>query len=470
MSDNPPKLDTLLASWPLKRSHGSDSRVDPEMDFTESVLSRLDQPRKDENTKILLAPSLSESNNTGSEGESPRHSYPQEEDKAMSAPNRRSFKDLAKLANSPSAPPSSIAAGGVSARSEDSGVIDLQAAMPASQSVPVGAPLSVPAPANSVMPPSMNTLPASIAAPVGMAPMAPPSAPPSSSPFGAQIAPPSMPAAYAPVIPSAPALPSTAIAAPMMTAPTFDMTPAPKKKSSGLLIGGAVMGLVALAAGAFLVVKTTRENTSATVTPEKSPVVVAAVAPKTETPSVAKADENVENVQGADPLALPASAAAKTRPVVAAHGAAQVDTRLPPPVVKEEAPVAKAEPKKSVGGPVGALGEEMRKAAGASDKEEAAPEAKGPQFAAGTVPQKPSQGAVTSALSSVLGSARGCAEADTVSRATVVFTSVGTVQSVSISGDAAGKPAAECMKNAISRAKVAPFAESTFTTSVTIRK
>lgn len=94
----------------------------------------------------------------------------------------------------------------------------------------------------------------------------------------------------------------------------------------------------------------------------------------------------------------------------------------------------------------------------------------GPQFAAGTVPQKPSQGAVTGAIGAVLPGARAClGPDDPVSRAAITFTSTGTVQSVSVSGGAAGKPAEGCIKGALGKAKVAPFAEPTYTANITVR-
>ena len=95
---------------------------------------------------------------------------------------------------------------------------------------------------------------------------------------------------------------------------------------------------------------------------------------------------------------------------------------------------------------------------------------KGPDFAPGSVPQKPSQGALTGALGAVLPGARAClGPDDPVSRATVVFSSNGSVQSVAVSGGAAGKPSEGCIKSALGKAKLQPFAESTYTTTVTVR-
>ena len=122
-------------------------------------------------------------------------------------------------------------------------------------------------------------------------------------------------------------------------------------------------------------------------------------------------------------------------------------------------------------GASGGLNDAMRQAAGpTSAGTDNANDKKGPEFAPGSVPQKPSQGALTGALGAVLPGARAClGPDDPVSRATVVFTSNGSVQSVSVSGGAAGKPSEGCIKGALSKAKLQPFAEATYTTTVTVR-
>jgi hypothetical protein len=77
---------------------------------------------------------------------------------------------------------------------------------------------------------------------------------------------------------------------------------------------------------------------------------------------------------------------------------------------------------------------------------------------------------VQGAVNAVLPGARGClGPDDPVSKATVVFQSDGTVQSVAVTGSASGKPAEQCIKNALSKAKVQPFAEPTFSFPVTVR-
>ena len=122
--------------------------------------------------------------------------------------------------------------------------------------------------------------------------------------------------------------------------------------------------------------------------------------------------------------------------------------------------------------PSGSLNDALRQAAGASGDTSAAPApaAGGPSYAPGSVPQKPSQGAVTGALGAVMQNARACLEPDgPISRATVTFESGGTVQAIRVTGSAAGKPAEACIKAALTQAKVPPFAQSTYMANVTIR-
>ncbi|MEO8905657.1 MAG: hypothetical protein ABI488_24245 [Polyangiaceae bacterium] len=88
----------------------------------------------------------------------------------------------------------------------------------------------------------------------------------------------------------------------------------------------------------------------------------------------------------------------------------------------------------------------------------------------GAVPAKPSTGAVQAALGTVMSSARRCVAGDEgPSSALVVFASDGHVQSVSVSGAAAGKPSGGCIEAQLSRARVQPFAASSFSVSATVR-
>jgi hypothetical protein len=123
------------------------------------------------------------------------------------------------------------------------------------------------------------------------------------------------------------------------------------------------------------------------------------------------------------------------------------------------------------GGGGGDLTNAMQAAAGGGSSTAAtANTATGPQYAPGSVPQKPSQGQVAGAIGAVLPDAKHCLnEGDPISRANVVFKSDGSVQSVSVSGFASGKPAEACIKTALGKAKVSPFAEATYSFPVTVR-
>ena len=86
------------------------------------------------------------------------------------------------------------------------------------------------------------------------------------------------------------------------------------------------------------------------------------------------------------------------------------------------------------------------------------------------MPDKPSSGAVNAAIGSVMGAARACvAGQDGPSTARIVFGSDGKVQSVSVSGAAAGTAAAGCIESAFKKARVQPFAAPTFSIGATIR-
>lgn len=84
--------------------------------------------------------------------------------------------------------------------------------------------------------------------------------------------------------------------------------------------------------------------------------------------------------------------------------------------------------------------------------------------------RRPPYGLITKAVGAVLERARQCLplSAD-VSRATIVFQSDGTAQTVAVSGWAAGKPAASCIQKALSAARVPSFLDATFPITVTIR-
>jgi hypothetical protein len=112
----------------------------------------------------------------------------------------------------------------------------------------------------------------------------------------------------------------------------------------------------------------------------------------------------------------------------------------------------------------------MQTAAGPSDSTNTQAAPTGPKFAPGSVPQRPSQGALSSAIGRSLPDARACLGPDDgVSYATVIFESGGGVQNVTLSGFAANKPAGACIITALKKASVGPFAEPTYTAKITVR-
>jgi hypothetical protein len=90
--------------------------------------------------------------------------------------------------------------------------------------------------------------------------------------------------------------------------------------------------------------------------------------------------------------------------------------------------------------------------------------------APGGVPVRPALGAVDAALGATLPDARACLDPDDpISRATITFRSDGRAQSVSVTGGAKGKPAEGCIRTALMKTHLGPFAVDTFRVPVTIR-
>jgi hypothetical protein len=84
--------------------------------------------------------------------------------------------------------------------------------------------------------------------------------------------------------------------------------------------------------------------------------------------------------------------------------------------------------------------------------------------------ERPSVGAVQAAVGSVMAGARSClAGQEQGSKAQVTFGPNGRVQSVAVSGPAAGTPAETCLRSALSAARVEPFSDPSFTASLTVR-
>jgi hypothetical protein len=421
--------------------------------------------------------------------------------------DRRSLQDLAKMAAGPmsgmtppppsvSAPHSSAPSGvqrAAEAKKDDSGIVDLAMA---AQSDPQGAVRAQTTPlANAGL---FDDEPASVKpGPVSSAPM---SGALAQAPVSQQFQQPAPSIPPFSATPSAPpislgALAQSAPMAPVSSAPT-SLAPAgqassvassaqrsiaPAKKGNGAVIALVLGGLVAagsMAAGGFFFMKHRAAEQLAASTPVVTQPAVAVAPPETKPVEAAPAPAPEPSV---DPNALP-TATPDTKVAAAANAkkggpapvaVAKNDKPAPAPA-KEEGPKLSAKDlPTTAAGPGGDLGSAMGAAVGADGKKiEQTPAAgnTGPQFAAGTVPQKPSQGAVTGAIGAVLPGARAClGPDDPVSRATITFTSAGAVQNVSVSGGAVGKPAEGCIKAALGKAKVAPFAEPTYTANITVR-
>jgi hypothetical protein len=269
----------------------------------------------------------------------------------------------------------------------------------------------------------------------------------------------------------------------MSSAPTIEISDAPR--TSGVIarvskkseakgkpnmapIYGAGVALVGIAAAIALLVRGggSPEQQAAT---QAEPPAMEAVAPPASPAPPAAAVAQPDTVAQA-PVAAPEPAPVEATPV--AKGGAE----SPAPVAKKSgaaagAPAAALAPPSSAAGPAPekiVLEEDGPTAPGAPSGKTEPPMR--PADGAGSIPQKPSIGAVSAAIGAVMGGARNClAGQKDVSLAQVVFSSDGTVQSVAVNGPAAGTAAAACIQGALRKARLQPFAVPTFSTGVTIR-
>ena len=175
--------------------------------------------------------------------------------------------------------------------------------------------------------------------------------------------------------------------------------------------------------------------------------------------------------------AAPAPAAAEAAPtpgagaaaIAAAMAAEGVPAAAPQPAPVAAPPVAKAAPAPAAPEPTGLAGA-IKKAVGptgpAPEAEKAAPP---PPPVRGDIPELPAQGAIQGALGGPRAAAKNCIVGqEAPSRATIVFAPTGSVQTVTVSGPAAGTPAEACIKTALSKAAVGPFKHASFSVSTTI--
>ena len=158
----------------------------------------------------------------------------------------------------------------------------------------------------------------------------------------------------------------------------------------------------------------------------------------------------------------PGAAAIAAAVAAEAPAAAAAAPAAHPPAAA--APAAPAAPEPT--GLAGAIKKAVGSTEPTSGPEKAAPP---PPPIRGDIPDRPAQGAVTGALGAPRAAARNCLVGqEAPSRATVVFASSGKVQSVTVSGPAAGTPAGECIKTALSKTVVGAFKEPTSSITVTI--
>ena len=172
---------------------------------------------------------------------------------------------------------------------------------------------------------------------------------------------------------------------------------------------------------------------------------------------------------GIDPNSLPGENAAK--PLDTTHEKPNAAAARTPTVgtansggPSAEKIVLEDEPEKAPGAAAASLAKPVEKALPPD------PALRPADSTGGAVPAKPSTGAVQAALGAVMSGARHCvAGEDAASSAVVVFSSDGRVQSVSVSGPAAGQSSGACIQAQLSRARVQPFAASSFSVSATVR-
>jgi hypothetical protein len=251
-----------------------------------------------------------------------------------------------------------------------------------------------------------------------------------------------------------------------------NVTPLQPKKSNAGLIGGIAIAVVGIAAAFAIIARkpppapaptaaVQQDKAPATATPAPS----AAPAPATAAPSAVASAEPAATAEPDNKAAdAPKGPAVAVGSGAATAGAASTaDAKL---AAKTPTPSGKP----------GDLQSEMAKAVG---KDGAAkpdqPAGPTPEPAAGgsrnqNIPEQPSQGAIAAAFGPVMGGAKACvAGADDVSRATVTFSSAGTVTRVSVGGWAAANGKSGCVQAALKAAKVGPFSKPSFTVGVPIR-
>lgn len=483
-------LDVALREWPDVKKTAEDWD-----DRTQSVMGRLRRGERGVTSgyipdEILLASPLGQSSEDGHNSASPGGSgfaHPPlnekiREENPMTMPadrerDRRSLQDLAKMAHGLTPPPSSVgsAASGVQraaeAKEDDSGIVDLAAASQVDPNAGIRA-QTTPLASKGLFddePQSVRPMPAAPSSPNA-----------SQAPLGVLAQPiPSIPPAPVSMAPSSLPPQATATSSAQLGSLPLPETTGKKADANRAVIAWVIGGVVALsaAAGGILYARSKPATSpiaqTSTVTPAEPVAAVhpasTAMAPATEPsmdpnalPAAPVVDAPVVDGRSALAPKSGAKAPSATKNTPVAPGAVAKPAHVPAALAEKEPPQVPA-------GPGGDLGSAMKNVVG--DEPAKTPAAAvGGNAATGNVPQKPSQGAVTGAIGAVLPHARDCiGPDDPISRASIVFGSSGAAQSVTVTGAAAGKPAEACIKSALMKAKVQPFAEPNYSANITIR-
>ncbi len=223
--------------------------------------------------------------------------------------------------------------------------------------------------------------------------------------------------------------------------------------------------LLALAAAALLWMRKPSEPTPlvstalSTAAPEAKPATVAAASPLPADPAPPGSP------RGVDPSTLPGEVPAKPNETVRAKSAAAAPAAVVSTAHAEKVVLQDDDPAPTPATATATAPEKPTEKALPPD-----PGLRPADSTGGEIPVKPSTGAVQAALGSVMSGARHCVAGDDgPSSAVIVFGSDGHVQNVSVSGPAAGKASGACIQAQLGKARVQPFAASTFSVNATIR-
>ena len=256
---------------------------------------------------------------------------------------------------------------------------------------------------------------------------------------------------------------SASASIPPVTERSLAGSTAPSRRGRQIAIAAA-LAVALLGGAAFMRSKSTASaaNQVTTAAPTSEPSAIETPpAPAPEPTQVATAEPEPEPEEPTPASSAPAPTQAVAR----------VGNVLPKPVAKaaeKTGPAVLTEAELAGNAPSGAgdLGDAMRGAVGAKEKENAE-KAVETNTGPNAKQVRPSPGAVVGALGSVLPTARACLQPEDSARSgLIVFKNDGTVARVDIKGS---KPEDDCVRAALSKAKVAPFVDETFSTRVTVR-